>query len=349
MLSLDLTYADNMQLDQSQLQDFLGRIQDRHQGFYTCIDDTLVLDQIEAYAKAVEGRYDDIVILGIGGSALGPRAIRDTLRPLFHQPKPHLHVIDNVDPAMLQELEDHIDIGKTLFLVITKSGGTPETLSQYYYFRKKVEQVGLIIAEHFVFITDPEKGVLRAIAKKEPIPVFDIPSDVGGRFSVLTPVGLLPAALMGMDIRSMIEGAQEVRDRFLCGEVTDNICYELASLQYKALERGKSNTVFMPYVAHLKTVGDWYSQLLAESTGKINRRGENTGLTPLVATGTTDQHSQVQLYAQGPDDKHFIFLITKTQDHSHIIPAPEGDDKTKMLNGVSFGKLLYTEYKATAA
>ena len=348
MMELNLVHADNVALDQSQLNTFIDQIKDRKQGFYECIDDEKVVGDIRAYVQG-KTSVKDVVVLGIGGSALGPRAIGDALRPFFAHNKPHLHVIDNVDPDLIAELEDHIELQTTLFIVITKSGGTAETLSQYFYFREKIDSARLDPKEHFVFITDPHVGLLRKIYQEEGIPTFDVPPNVGGRFSVLTAVGLLPAALMGMDIEAMLAGARTMRDQFLHSKLERNTPYHLASIVFDQYKKGRSNVVFMPYKAHLRTVGDWYAQLLAESTGKLNANGENVGMTPIVATGVTDQHSQLQLYAQGPDDKQFIFLTKTREKEDQIIPAPTDNEKTKMLHGISFGALLQTEYQGTAA
>jgi len=304
----------------------LKKIEARGQGFYKIVDDSV--DEILEYASSVEGKYDDIVVLGIGGSALGTICLQQALKHL-HKPK-KLHVLDNIDPTFLRELDDVVDYSRTLIIVISKSGGTPETLSQYFYFREK--------CENFVFITGPT-GLLRETGDKEGIKMFEVPENVGGRFSVLTVVGLLPAALIGIDILALLKGAQEMRDKFLNENPNENIPYQIATLQYLHGKEGRNMTVMMPYSQRLIRFTDWYRQLLAESIGKT----PEVGLTPVSALGVTDQHSQSQLYMDGPDDKFFIMIKVEDLGPEVMIPGDEVD----YLKGVSFNKLMHTEQKGT--
>lgn len=337
-----------IKLEKEEILKFYKKIEARNQGFYKIFDDEKLLDEIEVFAKEVENKYKHIVVLGIGGSALGTICIRDAL---VKKQARKLWIIDNIDPNMICELEENIDYEKSLFLVVTKSGNTPETLAAYFYFRKNVEKQGLNVKNHFVFITDPTKGLLREIANKEGIKNFPIPENVGGRFSVLTSVGLVPAALMGVDIRKLMEGGKKGRDLFLSENSDENLSYQIAKIQFELNKKGKSMTVMMPYSHNLFRFADWYRQLLAESIGKeFADSGEkiNCGITPINALGATDQHSQSQLYNEGPNDKMFIFLHVENFDCNPIIPFElEGNPEFGFLKNISFTQLLHTEFSAT--
>lgn len=284
---------------------------------------------------------------------------------------PRLHVIDNIDPILISHVEDLIEYSKTLFIVVTKSATTPETLAQYFYFRKKCEEYlkkkGGKIHEHFVFITDPKKVGLRKkvafseISKKNGIKTFDIPHNVGGRFSVLSPVGLVPARLIGIDIKRLLQGAKDMRDLFLKTDFEKNLAFQLAAIQYLLGKKGKSINVLMPYSQRLIRFSDWFRQLLAESIGKIKIHGKgkniktmNVGLTPVRALGVTDQHSQSQLYNEGPNDKFFMFIKVNDFGVDMVIPkAPQpppclgNSEDSKYLKNVTFQKLMHTEMEGT--
>lgn len=330
------------------LPDFLSQIQDRGQDFAAILDDEEIIHDIEQFAQQKKEQYDDIVVLGIGGSALGTIVLRDSLNKKFVQEKPRLHILENIDPDLIAESTQFLNLEKTLFLVVSKSGETPEILAQFFYFQDQVIQANLKISDHFVFITDPEKGFLRKRSIEKNIPSFPVPPRVGGRFSVLTSVGLLPAALIGINIRSLIEGAKETRKQFLSKNFKKNLSFQLATVQFHLAQKGKTQNVLMPYATKLRTFSAWFAQLLAESTGKINTDGKNVGLTPLASLGVTDQHSQLQLYAQGPADKLILFLSVEKFSMDPMIPVPEENEDGQFLNGVSFGKLLHTEQQATA-
>ncbi len=339
----------------AKLPRFLELIRTRGQGFYDLPDDTRSVAEILEYARKVRGKFDHIVVLGIGGSALGVTCLLQTLKhpfwnvlPKRARKEPQLFVLDNIDPSVIAQLEETISYKKTLFIVATKSGTTPETMSQYYYFRAKMErEAGRIIAKkHFVFVTDAVRGVLRGIAAKDGIPCFTIPDNVGGRFSVLSPVGLLPAALLGIDIKKLLGGARVMRDAFFEKRFVRNTPFQLATIQYVLeQERGVAMTVIMPYSSALYSLADWYRQLLAESIGK----SETVGLTPIKALGVTDQHSQIQLYTEGPRDKFIVFLeVAELYKKQLVIPsASVSDPSMAYLKGVTFQELMSVEKRAT--
>jgi glucose-6-phosphate isomerase len=340
----------------SQIGGWIENFKKREQGFYQVIDHMDELVRIKEFANKVHGRYRDIVVFGIGGSSLGTICLQQSLKHLFENEKhinetPKLHVLDNIDPALMREILDVISLPETLFIVVTKSGSTPETLAQYCYFRSLTDKLHLSPQEHFVFITDPVKGLLRDIAIKEQITCFDVPPNVGGRFSVLTAVGLLPAALIGIDIEKLIQGARNMRDQFLNIDPGKNLPFQLAVIQYLLAKKGKTIHVLMPYAQKLIRLADWYRQLLAESIGKtLNDKGEivNVGITPVNALGATDQHSQTQLYNEGPFDKLVIFIKVEDMGEDVAIPENVESEATEFLKGVSFTKLLHTELEGTA-
>jgi len=313
--------------------------------FLNLPDDRALLGKIKKFvADQKKNSWQNIVVLGIGGSALGAIAIRDALLPMLNQ-KPRLFILDNIGPKCVTDLLGSLNFSKTLFIVISKSGTTTEPMVLYGLVKEKLmKKFPKNYQKHLVFITDPKKGLLREIAKKERITVFDVPSKVGGRFSVLSSVGLVPAALASVDVSGLLKGAQIMREAIKIHHPEKNPAMLLAAVQYLLdRKKGKNITVMMPYSNALFKVGDWYRQLLAESIGK-NR---NTGPTPVKALGTTDQHSQLQLYTEGPNNKLIIFFrILK-----HELDPKLGDVLPKeidYLNNKKLSKILDAAYTGTA-
>lgn len=325
----------------------LAEIHKKNQGFYKIFTDETFLsevDRIEAFCDKVKGKYTDIVLCGIGGSALGPIAIRDALSPLFKKRKTQLHVLENVDPDMISDISDYLELKTTLFIVISKSGGTPETLSQYLYFKDQLEEKNLKLSAHMVTITGPS-GFLREETDRHQLTNFSVPENIGGRFSVLSAVGLLPSKLIGINIRALLEGGKTMAESFLCLEIEKNQPFQLAAIQYLT---NRSAHVLMPYATKLRSFSAWFTQLLAESTGKINAHGKNVGYTPICALGATDQHSQLQLFAEGPDDKLIIFLSVEDFHKNPEIPVSKDHEKTSFLRNKTFKDLLLAENQGTA-
>ncbi len=333
-------------------------------GFLDLPEDRRLHQQSLGFVDALRARGAmpaDVVVLGIGGSALGPIALRTALRPphwnllsdAAREGHPRLHVLDNVDPANVTALLGRLDLARTLFVVISKSGGTAETLAQYLVIRGRLaERLGAgAAASRFVFVTDPDKGALRAIARADGVPALDIPANVGGRFSVLTPVGMLPAALIGIDTTELLDGAAEMRTRCASSHLHVNIAGTFAALQFLADSRhGRHVQVLMPYSDALRDMADWFVQLWAESLGKHRAVGdEGVGPTPLAAVGATDQHSQVQLFMEGPADKTVTFIGVNEIDGDVEIPRLHGDiPELAYLGGHWLGELLDIERRATA-
>jgi len=319
------------------------------------------LPEIVIYANAVAHKYDNFVILGIGGSALGPLAVHQALNHYYYNElppakrghRPRFYVMDNIDPVRFNELLQMLDPSKTLFNVISKSGNTSETMAQFLIIRDTLRRVcGDSYAEHIVVTTDKEKGNLLPIALKEGYQKFVIPAGVGGRFSELTPVGLLAAAICGIDVNQLLEGALEM-DQWIRDSkgVFSNPAQLRAALAHLSWRKGKNISVFMPYADGLKTMADWYAQLWAESLGKrFDRKGQavHVGQTPVKALGVTDQHSQVQLYAEGPDDKVITFVTVEKFKETREIPMDlELPEDIQFLGGRTLEELLFAEQKAT--
>jgi glucose-6-phosphate isomerase len=327
-------------------------------GFFSLPADSALLGQTTAFVARTRGRYRDIVLLGIGGSALGPIALRNALRPPqwnllpdeVREGWPRLHVLDNVDPVTVAATIARVRLADTLFLVVSKSGGTAETMAQYLIVRARLQERGLPLAEHLVFVTDPAKGALRPIATAEGIPTLDIPPEVGGRFSVLTPVGMLPAALIGIDVADLLAGAAEMARRCDARDVARNPAGAWAALQWLADTRaGRSIHVMMPYADPLRDIASWFVQLWAESLGKTRADGSHSGPTPVPALGATDQHSQVQLFMEGPLDKTVTFIAVREPATDMTIPGLHTDvPDLAYLGGHSLWELLNAERRATA-
>ncbi len=322
-----------------------------------------VVAAIEQFAEGGGQAFSNLVVLGIGGSALGTVALRTALLDPFwnelsgegREHYPRLYVVDNPDPTTFDALLRRIDPRETLFNVVSKSGGTAETMSQMLIVRERLEQeIGDGYRRHLLFTTDPEKGVLRRLSEEEEIPALSIPPAVGGRFSVFSAVGLLPAAMVGIPIRELLAGARAMDERCRTEQLLQNPAGLYAALQYLAdTELGAPIHVMMPYSDPLRDVADWFRQLWAESLGKqFARTGEEvfTGPTPVKALGATDQHSQVQLYAEGPFDKTITFLVETERSVDVTIPRLyEEVAELGYLSGHTLGTLLRVEKEATEA
>ncbi len=319
-----------------------------------------ILERIEKVAASVRKEFDAFVVLGIGGSALGPIAVQQALNhqrwndlPAEKRGGPKLYVEDNIDPERMTSLLDVIDISRTCFNVITKSGATAETMSQYLIISDLLKKtVGEGWQKHIIATTDTAKGNLIQLSLKEGFELFYIPDSVGGRFSELTPVGLLPAAVCGIDIRAMLEGAAAMDARCKSGDVWKNPALLEAVLQYIAMEDRHANVqVIMPYADSLKYMADWFCQLWAESLGKnVTRKGMavNLGQTPTKALGVTDQHSQLQLYTEGPYDKVITFLkVGAFRDEVTIAHGCEDFKDVAFLGGKTLNQLLDAELHGT--
>jgi glucose-6-phosphate isomerase len=328
-------------------------------GFLDLPSDAALHAQSTEFVKRTRGKFDDVVVLGIGGSALGPIALRTALRkPQWNMLdagqrdlRPRLHVLDNLDPVTITALLDRLNLERALFIVTSKSGGTAETMAQYLVVRERLDREKIAAKDHIVFVTDPSKGALRPLAIAERIPALDIPANVGGRFSVLSPVGVLPAALIGIDTAKLLAGAGEIALQCAGAKLRDNPAATFATLQFLADSKaGKHIHVFMPYSDALRDMAAWFVQLWAESLGKQQqKRKTHVGPTPLAALGATDQHSQVQLFMEGPADKSITFVSVPRKERDVPIPKLHQDiPELAYLGGHSLGEVLDIERRATA-
>ena len=318
-----------------------------------------ILTAIENTAARVRKEFEAFVVLGIGGSALGPAAVQQALNHLHYNELPaekrggpRLYIEDNVDPERMAALLDVIDLKKTCFNVITKSGGTAETMSQYLIITDALKKaVGDDYKRHIIITTSQTKGFLIKIAQREGYETFYIPDGVGGRFSELCPVGLIAAAVTGIDIRGLIAGAKDMDQRCASDDAYQNPALMDAGLMVLAMRHGVNMSVMMPYADSLKLMADWYAQLWAESLGKnetLDGEKCHVGQTPIKTLGVTDQHSQLQLYTEGPFDKALTFLKVESFRATTAIPHGCDDIPTiAFLGGKSHNQLIEAERKGT--
>ena len=288
----------------------------------------------------------DFIHAGIGGSALGPMAVHKALSHPFYNALsgdarggPRIHFAENTDPATLSAILDLADPETTWANVVTKSGSTAETMANFLVIRSVLGD----FRERTVVTTDPDEGFLKQIAEREGLEMLPIPADVGGRFSVLTPVGLLPAAVVGLDIDALLAGAAQCVDE-VNSQGAEHPAVLGAAMHYLMdTARGRNIRVMMTYADALERLAAWFVQLWAESLGK-----DGKGSTPHGAVGTTDQHSQVQLYMEGPQDK--VIEIVEVEDHQRDLEIPgayEDLEGVGYLGGHTMAELLNVECDAT--
>jgi glucose-6-phosphate isomerase len=329
----------------------------RYGGFPHLPFQTEVIRAIEDFAARVRGSFDTVCLVGIGGSALGAWALDCGLRgphPVqraWSPGHPRLVVLDNVDPALTAAALESMKPARTLAVVVAKSGATAETAATFLILR---DWLGPGARKRIVAVTSENRGDLKALADREKIPAFHIPENVGGRFSVLSPAGLVPAALIGINIRKLARGAAEMTHSAWLPDLAQNVALRSALMHYLVWTRkNKPIQVAFPYANRLWGTAFWFRQLWAESLGKARtRKGElvHVGQTPVAALGTTDQHSQVQLYMEGPNDKVYTFWkVARPADAGRIPRARLGLEGFDYLAGQSLAKLLDAEQRATAA
>lgn len=319
------------------------------------------IQKIKNLTAELKDQCENLVVLGIGGSALGNIALQTALNPYMHnlddsqRPGPRLFVFDNIDPSQLASFLDWTGdkLDKTIFNVISKSGQTAETAAQFLIIYKMLQDAlgSKALKNRIVATTDSKQGTLRKIADENQLPTLEVPDGVGGRFSVLSDVGFFSAAMCGIDIDSLLEGARDMDKRVSTEDFYKNPAAINAAINYHFYNTGKRISVMMPYSYNLKDLADWYRQLWAESLGKANALDGSEvhiGPTPVKALGTTDQHSQVQLYREGPNDKLFTFLQVNNFDKDlKIGPAPDCAPELGFLAGKDLSTLLNSEKMAT--
>ncbi len=294
----------------------------------------------------------DFIHVGIGGSALGPMALHNALSHPYYNALsgevrrgPRMHFAENTDPATLSAILDLSEPDGTWVNVVTKSGSTAETMANFLVIRGVlVDALGDFgFQGRTIATTDPEEGFLKQIADREDLEVLPIPADVGGRFSVLTPVGLLPAAVAGLDVDALLAGAAQCVDEVNERGAEHPAVLGAAMHFLMDTARGRNVRVMMTYADALERLAAWFVQLWAESLGK-----DGKGSTPHGAVGTTDQHSQVQLYMEGPQDK--VIEIVEVEEHPRDLPIPEAYEDLEgvgYLGGHTMAELLNVECDAT--
>ena len=311
-------------------------------------------------AERLRRDFDNLVVIGIGGSALGGRMLFNALCHRCHNELPgekrgglRLYFLENIDPDSFNDLLSHIDLSRTAFNVVSKSGSTVEPISQFVAVRDRLRrQFPDDWRRRLIFTTDPESGKLREMADLEGIETLDLPPDVGGRYSVLSPVGLFPALAVGIDVRALLRGAGRMAERCLMPDIEENPAL-LGALVHIAADRelGRNMVVLYPYADRLRDWTEWFCQLWAESLGKkLDEEGRvvNTGTTPIKTLGAIDQHSQSQLYMEGPNDKLFVFLRVERFGRDLRFPArARTPEAFRYLSGHSMEELILAEQTAT--
>lgn len=290
-----------------------------------------VIDEIQLFGSKISRLYENFIVLGIGGSALGAKAVKQALysqNPDENgKKKIKVKVIDNVDAERFEKLLNKINLKKTMFNVVTKSGTTVEILTMFAVVLNRLkEEMGYDFFVNLVVTTEKD-NVLWKYCQENNIKTYEVPKGVGGRYSVLCPVGLLPCAVMGVDLHKLIGGAKQVLENFKQQEGKDNICYTSALINYNYFVKGKREIALLPYSNRLERMTDFYIQLLSESLGKaktLNNKANKMFFTPTKAEGVTYQHSLLQMYQEGSQDRLFCFInLTK---HNAEVKVPKFKD-----------------------
>ena len=298
--------------------------------------------------------YDAIVHVGIGGSSLGNLMLHQSLLPMYYnelppsERGPRFYLADNPDPNKAAAIWERVKGAKVALIGVSKSGATAETMSQFLWFRSQMElQAKGSVDKDILVITDPSGGVFRAFADATGCRSLEIPPSVGGRYSVLSPCGLVTAAALGADVELLLEGAGAMRDSLAAkSDIKTNPARYIAALHRFHEKADRPMAVMMPYANRLEVFAEWFAQLWGESVGK-----DGLGTTPVRALGAIDQHSQVQLYTAGPDDKFFTIINVIDRGNEILLPEVK-DDSLKSLSYLSsqkLGNMLGYEALSTAA
>jgi len=312
-------------------------------------------DEIQTLSRWLATR-DSIVQIGIGGSALGNLMLHGALLPPYwnelsnaKRGGPRFFMSDNVDPVDNRAIWDLINPENTAIIVVSKSGSTAETAANFLFFWEKLrDRLGDAAArERIIVVTDKEKGILRPFVDEIGCKSLILPEDVGGRFSVLSCVGLLSAWALGIDCKALLSGAAAMDESLAKAEsILENPAWIMAGLSFLHMKQNRNMNVLMPYVDALERFGEWFAQLWGESIGK-----DGQGSTPVRALGAIDQHSQIQLYTSGPNDKLYTILTVANGQKDIALPAAKEKalEKLSYLYGKSMDDLRNFEAFATTA
>lgn len=316
-------------------------------GFLTMDRAAWQLDAAVANAGRLRGISDTLLVLGIGGSALGAMALDAALGPCTEDPH-RLCVLDTVDPFTVTRVLAGLDPRRTAVAVISKSGGTVETAALFRAVLPWLRDGAPDWKQRLVMITDREKGALRPLADAWGLDALPVPDDVGGRFSVLTAVGILPAAYRGLDVEGLLTGAEAMAAAMRVPGVEANAAWAFAAV-HDAWWGAASTSILLTYCERLGLFGDWYMQLWGESLGKPLPGGGAYGWTPAAARGPADQHSQLQLWQQGPANR--LITVVRVDDHGADLTLPDlsgpEDGVASYLAGTSLSALLDAERRGT--
>ncbi|WIV66772.1 glucose-6-phosphate isomerase [Natrialbaceae archaeon AArc-T1-2] len=311
-----------------------GRKNDEHGYAALNLPERTDPDEIRAAVEPVTDA-EAIVTVGIGGSALGAATITDALAG-----DAETVFLDNVDPAWVTARLESLPLEETAINVVSRSGTTAETLANFLVVRDAFESAGVDWTERTI-VTTGESGPLRKLAASHDLPALKVPDGVPGRFSALSAVGMVAAAVCGTDLEALLEGARAEAET-LSGSLFSCPAYAYGATAYALDQRGASVNAMMPYAESLETFAEWFAQLWAESLGK-----DELGQTPVRALGVTDQHSQLQLYRAGPRDK-LVTFVTPRERPDRTIPETKIDDLA-YLGGSGLDELLEAEFEATEA
>jgi glucose-6-phosphate isomerase len=330
----------------------MGQVQFTHLPY---LEDTL--RKTQSRAEQLREKFDTLVVLGIGGSALGAKAIQQACAGISRGSvagPSNLYVWDTLDPNYIGTCLEKINPERTLFNVVSKSGNTVETMAQfmivYDFLKSRLGPANF--QRQIVMTTDPKGGALRELCQEEGFESFEILRGVGGRFSVLSPVGLFPAAFLGVSLEELVEGAMHMDKRCRLEDLWTNPAGMLAVVSYLLQKNlNRSQMVVLNYSESLQATVDWFAQLWAESLGKKqNLKGEvvHAGITPITASGPRDQHSQVQLYVEGPRDKFVMLWQQEKFERDVTIPKLYSDKESlSYLGGNKLSEILFAEVLAT--
>jgi glucose-6-phosphate isomerase len=295
------------------------------------------LEEIKNLAETINKKFEKVAVLGVGGSSLGGK----TLVSIIKNSSRKIIFMESIDSCSIEHNLQEINLEKTLFLVISKSGQTIETTCQTLIIIDKFRQQKIQnFHQNFIFITQDLENTIAKIATEIGSKIYFHPQNIGGRFSYLSIVGLLPAAICGLDIFAIRNGARKILNDFLHKEEAQNDVMSTAASQLYLFDQGFHNNVIMPYIDSLKDYTDWYRQLWAESLGK-----NGFGSTPITSMGTVDQHSQLQLYLDGPRDKFFTFIVNKNPQNN--LPIIDFPNCPTLFGGKNLNEIVKVEQEST--
>lgn len=352
-----ITGADFADLENkygSIFREFQRSMREKQSSLTLSLEEEGLIPDIKSLAKNIAAKYENVLVLGIGGSALGARAVIQYLKgPLYNlvkQEHPRLFILDNIDPVLVKYYEDVIDIGKTLIIYVSKSGSTPETAALFIHFYNRLKEAGGDTSD-IVICCDPGDNGINHIAKSLGCRLLHIPKNLPGRYSVLSSVGFLPSEIIGIDSAQLLAGAQIVHQAIINDELAQNALFNLGAALFELALKGKSIHVLFNYSNLLYEFGLWFVQLWAESLGKkesLANKVIHAGTTPLTSLGATDQHSILQLFKEGPADKVFGFMkINHVADEIKLANEFSTEKEYSYFAGHTMQEQLHIEQLAT--